>query len=99
MVNGFTASSSEIFVSSLKDNINVSIVGTKTYGKGTIQKMQQLGEDRYIKYTVQEWLTPKGNRINGIGITPDVVIPFDDKLSYDVQLEKALEVVSNKIGG
>ena len=99
LVNGFTASSSEIFASSLKENINVSIVGTKTYGKGTIQKMQQLGEDRYIKYTVQEWLTPKGNRINGIGITPDVVIPFDDKLSYDVQLEKALEVVSNKIGG
>ena len=99
VIDNGTASSSEIFVSSLNENLNAPVIGINSYGKGTIQKMQPRGEDRFIKYTVQEWLTPKGNRINGIGITPDVVIPSDDKLSNDVQLDKALEVVSNKIGG
>ena len=99
LVNGYTASSSEIFVAALKDNLNVTIVGTKTYGKGTIQKMQSLGNDRFIKYTVQEWLTPNGSKINGKGIIPDVIIPFDDKVKEDVQYNKALEIAINKIGG
>ena len=99
LVNGYTASSSEVFASSLKDNVDVTIVGTKTYGKGTIQKVQTLGKNKYIKYTVQEWLTAKGSKVDGIGITPDVIIPYDDMLNYDVQYNKAIEIAVDKIGG
>lgn len=99
LIDGYTASSAEILVASLKDNIDVTLVGTKTYGKGTVQKIESIGEGRYIKYTTQEWLTPKGKKVNGVGITPDVIVPIDDLLDYDVQYNKAMEIIKNKIGG
>ncbi len=92
LVDNGTASSSEVFASSLIDNLNVPVVGTKTYGKGTIQKLVQLSNGSYIKYTIQEWLTPKGNKIEGVGITPSYEVENDEKSDKDKQLEKAIEV-------
>jgi carboxyl-terminal processing protease len=92
LVDGGTASSSEVFASSLVDNLNVPVVGTKTYGKGTIQKLIQLSNGSYIKYTVQEWLTPKGNKIEGVGITPTYVVELEDNAKTDKQLEKAVDI-------
>ncbi len=96
LVNGLTASSSEVFVSSLKENIDVVVIGTRTYGKGMIQKMIELSGNKYVKFSVQEWLTASGNKVEGVGIVPDIEIPFDDESSYDVQLEKAFELAKER---
>ena len=96
LVNELTASSSEIFVSSLKENCNALIVGTRTYGKGMIQKLIELSGKKYVKFSVQEWLTASGNKVDGIGIIPDVEILFDSESGYDVQLEKAFELAKGQ---
>lgn len=70
LVNAKTASAAEIVAASLKENLNCAIVGTKTYGKGKVQKTRILSNGSMIKYTTQNWLTPKGNKIDGEGITP-----------------------------
>lgn len=96
LVNSGTASSSEVFVSSLRENLKVSIVGEKTYGKGTIQKLVSLLNGRYIKFTTQEWLTPSGKKIEGVGIEPTDLIQFSNANGNDNQLEKAFDVAANK---
>ena len=78
--------------SSLLENLDTPIVGTKTYGKGSIQKFSRLESGIYVKYTVQEWLTPKGNKINGVGIEPTNEVALYEGGS-DVQLEKAFSLV------
>lgn len=92
VVNENTSSSAEVFASSLLENLDTPIVGTKTYGKGSIQKFSRLESGIYVKYTVQEWLTPKGNKINGVGIEPTNEVALYEGGS-DVQLEKAFSLV------
>ena len=94
LVDCGTASSSEVFASSMIDNLNVKVVGQKTYGKGTIQKLITLLDGRYIKFTVQEWLTPKGNKIEGVGITPTYEVSCDETCGSDNQLDKAIEIAA-----
>lgn len=94
LVNESTASSSEIFVSSMADNLGVTVVGTKTYGKGTIQKLYELSDGRYVKFTVQEWLTAKGEKVEGVGIVPDIIVQNGE--NTDNQLQKALEIAKSK---
>lgn len=96
LVNENTASSAEIFVSGLVDNLGVTVVGTKTYGKGTIQKLYELSDGRYVKFTVQEWLSAKGKKVDGVGIIPDVLVQVDKNANFDNQLTKAIEVAQNK---
>lgn len=96
LVNENTASSAEIFVSSLVDNLGVTVVGTKTYGKGTIQKLYELSDGRYVKFTVQEWLSAKGKKVDGVGIIPNVLVPIDENSNVDNQLNKAIEVAQNR---
>mgnify|MGYP003295363971 CR=1 FL=1 len=79
LINGGSASASEVLAGSLKDNINATLIGIRTYGKGTVQKTKTLSSGAMIKYTVQEWLTPNGNKVNGVGINPDYVITLDEK--------------------
>ena len=100
LVNHNSASASEILAASFKDNYkNVNIVGSVTYGKGTIQKAVELSSGASIKYTTQKWLTPKGEWINEKGIVPDVVVDQSEKYaiesSYnnDLQLQKAVEIL------
>ena len=103
LVNHNSASASEILASSFQDNYdNATIVGSVTYGKGTIQKAVELSSGSSIKYTTQKWLTPKGKWINEIGIIPDEVITQSDLYSSDksydndLQLQKAVEILKNK---
>lgn len=91
LVNGVTASSSEILVSSFKSNYgNVSIIGKKTYGKGTVQKNISLGNGSSIKYTVQKWYTANGEFIDKKGIVPDIELENDDT---DKQLLEAISLL------
>ena len=99
LVNGDSASASEILAAGLKESANAKIVGTKTYGKGTVQKAYSLASGAIVKYTYEEWLTPKGKSINKKGITPDVSVELDKDyykdptMEKDNQLQKALEIL------
>ena len=71
LANNVSASASEVMIAALRDNLSATIVGEKTYGKGTVQELQGLPNGSAFKFTIKKWLTPKGVWINGIGITPD----------------------------
>lgn len=71
LVDGSSASASEVMTGALKDILNYQVVGEKTYGKGTVQTQKTLSDSSVLKYTTARWLTPKGTWVNGQGITPD----------------------------
>ena len=82
LVNKATASASEILAGSLQDNGRSTLMGEQTYGKGLIQSLKSLGEDSGIAITVASYLTPKGNNIQGKGLTPDKLLDIPDSLEY-----------------
>ena len=101
LADGYSASASEVFITSLKDNLNAKLIGTKTYGKGTVQEMITLSNGDQYKITTKKWLTPKGNWINDTkGIIPDIEV--EQSLEYiknpitekDAQLNRALEEIT-----
>ena len=94
LVNTTSASASEILASAIKESYGGYVVGTQTYGKGTVQKTKKLSDGSMIKYTIQKWLTPNGNWINEEGVKPTDPVPYEIKDNVDLQLEKALELVS-----
>ena len=71
LVDGNSASASEVMTGALKDILNYQVIGEKTYGKGTVQSQKTLSDSSVLKYTSARWLTPKGTWVNGEGITPD----------------------------
>lgn len=93
LVNGSSASASEIFAGAVQDYGVGTIVGTVTYGKGVVQDTYPLDKGGAVKLTVSHYFTPKGNDINGKGITPDVVCELPDDASEDLQIEKAKEIL------
>lgn len=93
LVNGSSASASEIFAGAVQDYGVGTIVGTVTYGKGVVQDTYPLDNGGAVKLTVSHYFTPKGNDINGKGITPDVVCELPDDASEDLQIEKAKEIL------
>jgi carboxyl-terminal processing protease len=74
MVNGGSASASEIVAGALQDNKRATIVGTQTFGKGSVQTVMPLSNGRAIKLTTSRYFTPSGESIHGHGITPDIVL-------------------------
>lgn len=97
LINGSSASASEILASAIKESYEGIIIGTKSYGKGTVQKTQILKDGSMLKYTTQNWLTPKGNWINEIGVEPTVEVSFDITSQTDNQLETAITEITNKL--
>ena len=101
LVNEYSASASEILAGALKDNGKVTLVGTKTYGKGIIQELHQLSDGSGLKITVSEYYTPNHNAIHKIGITPDVEVDLSEDVKQqttiqekdDNQLQKAIEIL------
>ncbi len=101
LTNQNTASASEILAGILKSYNKATIVGTKTYGKGVIQKLMTLSDGSGIKITTNEYYTPNREKINKVGITPDVVIELPEQLQNkltieqkdDTQLQKAIELL------
>lgn len=100
LINEGSASASEILAGALKDNRdNVTLVGEKSFGKGSVQELIPVGKDTAVKITVARWLTPKGQQINNEGIAPDVEIKLsleDMKEKRDTQLDKAIEILKKK---
>lgn len=96
LVNAASASASEILAASIKESYKGYVVGTNTFGKGSVQKTKTLSDGSMIKYTIQKWLTPEGNWINEIGVTPTHFIE-KTKDEEDNQLQKAIEIISQKL--
>lgn len=96
LVDGTSASASEIFSGAMKDYHRAKLIGTKTYGKGMVQKIIPMPNETGLNLTVAKYLTPKGKDINKLGINPDIEMPLKKKdilAKQDVQLEKAKEVL------
>ena len=96
LINRGSASASEILAGALSERIGTLLVGEKSFGKGTVQEAQDIGDGSSVHITVAEWLLPSGRNIHGNGLEPDVKVEykFDEKNpKADNQLEKALEVL------
>jgi carboxyl-terminal processing protease len=93
LVNGFSASASEITTGALKDHKRAEIVGTTTFGKGLVQTIVDLGNGAALKLTTAVYLTPNGTDINKKGITPDIVVKDNPKSKVDEQLQAALRYI------
>lgn len=110
LVDGGSASASEILSGALQDNKRAKIVGTKTFGKGLVQSVHSLSDGSGLAVTIAKYLTPNGTDINRSGIKPDVVVELtqkqredlskdQDKLgtAADQQFVKALEVLKQQV--
>ena len=107
LVNENSASASEILTAALRERAGATVVGTTTYGKGVVQAVLPIGDEGAgFQLTVAEYMTPDGNHVHKVGLTPDVEIPLaeDDNGDYDFadkendpQLKKALEVMEEKM--
>jgi carboxyl-terminal processing protease len=98
LINNGTASAAEILTGVIKDYNVGTIIGEKTFGKGVIQQIFNLPGSYTLKVTVEEYLTPDKNEINGKGITPDIAVQNNpDKPQEDLQLQKAIEILSKEI--
>lgn len=97
LVNKTSASASEILASVIKESYGGYVVGTNTYGKGTVQKTKKLEDGSMIKYTIQKWLTPKGNWINEVGVEPTDYIELDTSKEEDNQLSKAISLLTGDL--
>lgn len=97
LVNGYSASASEILVGALKDNERAKIIGTKTYGKGVIQNVFSLADGSVLKLTTAEYQTPNEVKIHKIGIEPDEVVELVEEPKgepeIDEQLNRAMEIL------
>ena len=105
LVNGNSASASEVFSGAMKDYKAATLVGTKTFGKGIVQSIVPFGDGTAMKVTVSKYYTPNGVNIHGTGIEPDVVVELSKDATKngkyerknDNQLDKALDVVIDKL--
>lgn len=98
LMNQGSASASEILAGALRDHKGVQLIGEKSFGKGSVQELENLAGAASLKVTVANWLTPNGSHITDVGLDPDVVIemtPEDFDQQLDPQLDKALELVKN----
>lgn len=94
LIDQGSASAAEILAGALRDVNGIKLVGEKTFGKGSVQQVDNLHGGASLKITVAKWLTPKGASINDKGLEPDIVIKNEAE-TRDLQLEKALEVVKS----
>ncbi|MBP9803177.1 MAG: S41 family peptidase [Candidatus Pacebacteria bacterium] len=95
LIDGGSASASEILAGALRDHNKAKLLGTQSYGKGSVQEVVDIGSDTSLKVTIAKWLTPSGISISKKGLTPDIEIKRGDDEKIDLQMNKALEVLNN----
>ncbi len=98
LINQGSASASEILAGAIRDNRGAQLVGEKSFGKGSVQEVVDLRGGSFLKITIARWLTPKGDSISEVGLTPDIKVELtedDFKEQRDAQLERALEIINN----
>ena len=99
LVNGNSASASEIFTAALQDYDKATIMGTTTFGKGIVQVILPLDDGSAVKVTQSQYYTPNGVCIHGEGVTPDIEVEYDASSENDNQLDAALEQMKTMLGG
>lgn len=101
LVNEGSASASEIFAGALKDHERATLIGEKTFGKGSVQDVVKLPDNSGVLITVAKYYTPSGKSIHGKGIEPDITVKMGNNIApgseKDIQLEKAVEVLNEKL--
>ena len=100
LINGASASASEIFAGAVQDYGIGQLVGTTTYGKGVVQQLFPMTDGTMVKLTIAEYFTPKGRNIDGTGIVPDVEVEYvydETNPEADNQMEKALELLRGQV--
>ena len=106
LVNGDSASASEILAGAIKDHNYGTLIGTTTYGKGIVQTIFPLSDGDAIKLTTAKYFTPSGNYIHKVGIEPDIELEYEYlnpegetyEKQYDNQIVKAIEVLTEQLG-
>ncbi len=99
LIDGGSASASEILAGALSEHGVATIVGTKSFGKGSVQELVEMESGASLKVTIARWLTPNGHSISQNGLDPQVVVPITDedgKNNKDPQLEKAIEILNKQ---
>lgn len=92
LINENTASAAEALAAALRENIQATLVGVTTYGKGSVQQPKTFEDRSVLKYTIAQWLTPLGNKINHVGIAPDVEVKLHGAYLYrDITLTKSYQ--------
>ena len=97
LINGNSASASEILAGAIKDYGKGVLLGTTTFGKGIVQRILPLTDGTAIKLTVSAYYTPKGNNIHNIGIEPDIVCEFDGDAYYDEGFDNQLDAAVKEV--
>ncbi|MBU5313921.1 S41 family peptidase [Tissierella carlieri] len=105
LVNGGSASASEILAGAIKDHKRGTLIGTTTFGKGVVQRIHDLDDGSGLKLTISEYFTPNGINIHGVGIAPDIIVELPegveeigvDNLKEDIQLRTAIDEIKSKI--
>lgn len=99
LVNQYSASGSEVLAGALRDHGKATLVGEKTFGKGSVNSLHPLSDGSAVYYTIAHWYTPNGTLIEGQGLEPDVKVENEPGSSEDLQLQKAIEVLRSKMAG
>ena len=94
LINGGSASASEVLASALKDNEKATIIGSKSYGKGKVQMTGELEDGSMYKYTSAKWYRPNGECIDGVGITPDIVVEINENYFENPVIENDNQLMS-----
>jgi len=101
LMNENSASASEVLVGALQDHGRATIVGQKSFGKGSVQSVRELSFGGAIKFTTAHYVTPKGREINGVGLEPDVLVEMDPQLqadkATDTQRKRAIELALEEL--
>ena len=98
LVNEFSASASEVFTGAIIDNDRATVIGTTTFGKGSVTNLWPLKDGSGVNFTTARWFTPNGSLIEGEGLTPDVVLePLDFDDDEDLYLERAIEILKEQL--
>ena len=98
LINGYSASASELTAGALKDLGRATLIGEKSYGKGTVQILEMLSDGSGLKFTTAKYYLPSGVTIDGTGIQPDIAVVLKPEDTEDMQLNKALEEIKKMAG-
>ena len=91
LINGGSASASEIVAGAIKDNGRALLIGDVSFGKGSVQQVYQLSDGSEMRVTIARWYTPNNSTIDQEGVTPDIVVEMEFDSEEDIQLLRAIE--------